>query len=59
MIVEGLGNVTFVNGVLMYNHGVFNTTAKGKRITKLKVENFWDELSRVHQSPERDSKIIN
>ena len=24
---------TFVNGVLMYNHGVFNTTAKGKRIT--------------------------
>ena len=24
---------TFVNGVSMYNHGVFNTTAKGKRIT--------------------------
>ena len=24
---------TFVNGVLMYDHGVFNTTAKGKRIT--------------------------
>ena len=24
---------TFVNGVLMYDHGVFNTTVKGKRIT--------------------------
>lgn len=24
---------TFVNGVLMYDHGVFNTTIKGKRIT--------------------------
>jgi hypothetical protein len=33
--------------------------AKGKRITKLKVENFYDELSREHLSPERESKIIN